>query len=40
MLQETQGRAGVSDREWDLSEQEAPDLRGECDAETDGGDAV
>ena len=40
MLQKVKSRAGVPDRDWDLPEQEAADIRSECDAETDRGDAL
>ena len=40
MLQKVTSRAGVPDRDWDLSEQEAVDIWGQRHAETDGGDAL
>ena len=40
MLQKVESRVGVPDRDWDLSEQETLDIWCECDAETDGGNAV
>ena len=40
LLQEAEDWVGDADGERDLSEQEAGDVRGECDAEADGGDAV
>ena len=40
MLQKVKSRAGVPDRDWDLSEQETLDIWCECDAETHRGDAL
>ena len=40
MLQKVTSRAGVPDRDWDLSEQETVDIWSQRDAETDGGDAL
>ena len=40
MLQKIKSRAGVPNRDRDLSEQETVDIWSQRDAETDGGDAL
>ena len=40
MLQKVKSRAGVPDRDRDMSEQKTVDIWSQRDAETDGGDAL